>query len=150
LLEKNPAHGVRLPADGKRKLGGFPAKYAAIGHALALADARLEPWQAVEATRLIALSGLRRGEAIGLRWTEVIWPVGCCASKTRKRARVFGRSDRLRLISFAQLRSGALRVLSYSPVIGKLMRRSAVYPRRTIELWGMAISKPKIATSWRV
>lgn len=65
------AHGVRLPADGKRKLGGFPAKYAAIGHALALADARLEPWQAVEATRLIALSGLRRGEAIGLRWTEV-------------------------------------------------------------------------------
>ena len=71
LIERNPAHGLRLPADGKRRLADFPMKYSALGRALALADERREPWQAVEAIRLAALTGMRRGEVIGLRWSEV-------------------------------------------------------------------------------
>ncbi|MER8942492.1 tyrosine-type recombinase/integrase [Mesorhizobium sp. M0915] len=71
LIERNPAHGLRLPADGKRKLSDFPAKYAALGRALAEAEANAEPWQAVTAVRLAALTGMRRGEVIGLRWAEV-------------------------------------------------------------------------------
>lgn len=71
LIERNPAHGLRLPADGKRKLADFPEKYAALGRALSLAEANVEPWQAVSAIRLAALTGMRRGEVIGLRWSEV-------------------------------------------------------------------------------
>jgi len=71
LIERNPAHGLRLPADGKRKLADFPAKYAALGRALMAAEANGEPWQAVAAIRLAALTGMRRGEVIGLKWSEV-------------------------------------------------------------------------------
>jgi integrase len=71
LIASNPAHGLRLPADGKRDLKDFPAKYAALGRAIALAEARGEPWQAVEAVRLAALTGMRKGEVVNLRWQEV-------------------------------------------------------------------------------
>lgn len=71
VIAANPAHGVRLPADGRRVVADFPEKYAALGRALALADARREPWQATGAIRLIALTGARRGEVIKLRWSEV-------------------------------------------------------------------------------
>ncbi|MCA3456206.1 MAG: integrase arm-type DNA-binding domain-containing protein [Rhodobacter sp.] len=71
LITANPAHNLRLPADGKRELKNFPAKYAALGRALAVAEVRREAWQAVEAIRLAALTGMRRGELIGLRWSEV-------------------------------------------------------------------------------
>lgn len=71
LIDRNPAHGLRLPADGRRKLADFPAKYAALGRALSAAEANAEPWQAVAAIRLAALTGMRRGEVSGLRWQEV-------------------------------------------------------------------------------
>ncbi len=107
LIDKNPAHGLRLPADGKRKLADFPAKYSALGRALALAEDRCEPWQAIEATRLVALTGMRRGEAIGLRWAEVdiagrnlhlsgsktgesVRPLGCVAAELLSAIRARG------------------------------------------------------------
>ncbi|MFD1378621.1 tyrosine-type recombinase/integrase [Fodinicurvata halophila] len=71
MIEVNPAHGLRLPGDRKRELSGFMAKYAALGRALAMAEDRREPWQAVDAIRLTALTGLRRGEVSGLKWSEV-------------------------------------------------------------------------------
>lgn len=103
LIESNPAHGLRLPADGKRKLTDFPAKYAALGQALTLAEERREPWQAIEAIRLTALTGMRRGEVIGLRWTEVDLAGRCLHlkdSKTGESVRPLGRvaTERLRSI----------------------------------------------------
>jgi integrase len=71
LIERNPAHGLRLPADGKRNLIDFPGKCAALGRALALAEKRGEPWQATEAIRLVALTGMRRSEVIRLRRSEI-------------------------------------------------------------------------------
>lgn len=70
LIAVNPAHGVRLPADSRRKVSDLPSKYAALGRALAAADRRGDPWQAVELIRLIALTGARRGEIVSLRWSE--------------------------------------------------------------------------------
>ncbi|RUW24666.1 site-specific integrase [Mesorhizobium sp. M4B.F.Ca.ET.013.02.1.1] len=95
LIESNPAHGLLLPADGKRKLTDFPAKYAALGRALALAEANAEPWQAINAVRLAALTGMRRGEVIGLRWSEVDIAGGCLHlvdSKTGESVRPLGRA----------------------------------------------------------
>lgn len=71
LRTDNPAHGLRLPADGKRKFTEFPAKYAALGKCLDSAIRRGEPWQAIEAIKLAALTGMRRGEVTKLRWSEV-------------------------------------------------------------------------------
>ncbi|MBZ9654026.1 tyrosine-type recombinase/integrase [Phyllobacterium lublinensis] len=95
LIDKNPAHGLSLQADGKRKLADFPQKYAALGRALALADDRREPWQAVEAVRFAALTGMRRGEIIGLRWKEVDIDGRCvhlADSKTGESVRPISRS----------------------------------------------------------
>lgn len=71
LIENNPAYGLRLPADGKRKLTDFPSKYTALGQALLQAEERQEPWQAIEAIRLAALTGMRRGEVVSLKWAEL-------------------------------------------------------------------------------
>lgn len=94
LIDKNPAHGLRLPADGRRTLSDFPRKYAALGRALALAEDRREPWQAIEAIRLAALTGMRRGEVIALRWREVDLDRQCLhlnVSKTGESVRPLGR-----------------------------------------------------------
>lgn len=93
LIGSNPAHGLRLPADGKRRLSDFPAKYVALGRALALATDHGEPWQAIEATRLAALTGMRRGEVAGLRWSEVNLDAQCLRladSKTGESIRPLG------------------------------------------------------------
>lgn len=95
LIENNPAHGLRLPADGKRKLDEFPGKYAALARALALAEQRHEAWQAVYAVKLAALTGMRRGEVIGLRWAEVDLEGRCLRladTKTGESLRPLGRA----------------------------------------------------------
>lgn len=94
LIQSNPAHGLRLPADTKRKVSDLPGKLAALGRALALADLHHEPWQAVQAIRLAALTGMRRSEVIGLRRNEVDLAGRCLHltdSKTGESVRPLGR-----------------------------------------------------------
>ena len=67
----NPAGGVVRPAGERRKVRLSIEQYRALGLALEAADARGEPWQAVQAIRLLALTGCRRGEVETLRRTEV-------------------------------------------------------------------------------
>ncbi|MFC0161062.1 integrase [Mameliella alba] len=70
-IASNPAHGVKRSADRKRTIGDAEIIYAALGRALKLAEDRGEDWRALAVVRLIALTGMRRGEAVGLRWDEV-------------------------------------------------------------------------------
>lgn len=103
LIEHNPAHGLRLPADGKRKLVDFAGKCAALGRALVLAEKRCEPWQAIEAIRLVALTGMRRSEVIRLRRSEIDLAGRCLRladTKTGESIRPLGRAaaDLLRSI----------------------------------------------------
>lgn len=67
----NPARGVERSADGRRTLGDVPTIYAALGRALHLAEAAGEDWRALALVRLIALTGMRRQEAVNLRWSEI-------------------------------------------------------------------------------
>jgi integrase len=67
----NPVSGVVRPADGKRKVRLDEAGYRVLGEALRKAEADGEPWQAIEAIRLLALTGCRRGEVEGLRAREI-------------------------------------------------------------------------------
>jgi integrase len=66
----NPARGIVLPAGDHRKVHLDPDQYAALGRALDGAERRGERWQAVEAVRLLALTGCRAGEVAKLKRAE--------------------------------------------------------------------------------
>jgi integrase len=67
----NPVRGVRREADRKRKIRLDDEGYRRLGTRLAAAERAGIRWQAVDAIRLIALTGCRRGEIEGLRRSEV-------------------------------------------------------------------------------
>jgi integrase len=77
LLERNVARGVKRQADRKRTRRLTPDEYGLFGRAIREAEQAGETWQAIAGARLIALTGLRLGEAVNLKWTEVDEPGGC-------------------------------------------------------------------------
>ena len=62
-IVSNPAHGIRKPADGRRRVPlGCRRATAALGKDVEAAEARARAaWQAVVAIRLFALTGCRKG-----------------------------------------------------------------------------------------
>ena len=70
-IERNPAHGIRKPADKRRSFRLAPEEYRALGEALEAAERNSEHWQATAAIRLIALTGCRRSEILSLKWPEI-------------------------------------------------------------------------------
>jgi integrase len=68
----NPVHGAVRFADGRRERRLADDEYRRLGQALVKA---VNVWQpAVAATRLMLLTGWRRGEVLGLRWSEIDIP----------------------------------------------------------------------------
>jgi integrase len=66
----NPIHGLQRFADAKRDRRLSEREYAALGTALCKAkDAGIWP-AAIAAVRFLAVTGWRRSEALGLRWSE--------------------------------------------------------------------------------
>jgi integrase len=76
-IERNPAHGIRKPADKRRSFRLAPNEYRALGQALERAEHRGEHWQAIAAIRLLALTGCRRSEILNLKWGEVDFENAC-------------------------------------------------------------------------
>jgi integrase len=71
LRPDNPVHGSQRFADAKRARRLTDAEYAALGDALRKAEED-QIWRpATAVVRFLAITGWRRGEALGLRWTEV-------------------------------------------------------------------------------
>jgi integrase len=73
----NPAVGVIRPQYKKRSKQLSLDQYQALGKALRSAESRGEPWQAVKAIRLLALSGCRKGEIEKLKAKEIDSASGC-------------------------------------------------------------------------
>jgi integrase len=71
MIEYNPVHGVRRPADQHKTARLDPAAYRRLGYALAAMEAEGGNAAALTAVRLLALTGCRRGEIEALRWAEV-------------------------------------------------------------------------------
>ena len=95
IISVNPARGVKRPADARRAIRLSHEQHAALGRALENADSRAEPWQAISMIRLLALTGCRRGEIEGLRWSEIDFKEQCLRladSKTGASIRPLGRA----------------------------------------------------------
>jgi integrase len=87
----NPARGIVKPKDGTREWRLDDGGYRALGKCLAAADA--EHWQAVLASRVLALTGCRRNEIEGLLKIEIDWTGSALrlgSTKTGKSIRPIG------------------------------------------------------------
>jgi integrase len=68
----NPVHGVVRPADGQRERRLRIEEYASLGDGLVAAGDDADIWApGLAAIRFMLLTGWRRGEVLGLRWSEV-------------------------------------------------------------------------------
>jgi integrase len=76
-IDHNPAHGIRKPADKHRSFQLAPEEYRSLGQALETAEGKREHWQAIAATRLLAVTGCRRSEILNLKWSEVDFKGSC-------------------------------------------------------------------------
>jgi integrase len=70
IIESNPAHGIRKPKDNVRKRRLSEAEYRILGGMLREAAKQEKYTTIVDIIRQIALTGSRRSEMIGLKWTE--------------------------------------------------------------------------------
>jgi integrase len=71
IIDTNPVHGVRKPADRVRSRRLSEQEYRTLGGILTKAGADDQLKDAVSIGLLLALTGCRRGEIINLRWSEV-------------------------------------------------------------------------------
>ncbi len=100
----NPAHGVEVQRGDASNRVLARNELKRLGDAIA-ARAEDQP-MACGALRLIALTGLRREEACGLRWSEVDWEGSCLrleTTKTGRSTRPIGRAALELLQSFPRV-----------------------------------------------
>jgi integrase len=70
LRADNPAHGIEKHAYKERQRRATNDEYGSLGKALRTMPQTTWP-AAVEATRFLAVTGWRRGEALALKWSEI-------------------------------------------------------------------------------
>jgi integrase len=71
IIEKNPVHGIRKPADRVRDRRLSEDEYRLLGKILNEKKTDEQFRTTTEIIRFIALTGCRRGEAVHLQWREV-------------------------------------------------------------------------------
>ena len=90
-IDRNPAHGIRKPADKRRSFRLAPEEYRTLGEAIEAAERGGEHWQAAAAIRLLALTGCRRSEILNLKWSEIDFGFSCLRLSDTKTAPQFDR-----------------------------------------------------------
>lgn len=70
IISTNPAHGLRKPKDAVRTRRLSEAEYRTLGNMLRKAQEDEKYAPSVDIIRLIALTGCRRSEIVGLKWAE--------------------------------------------------------------------------------
>jgi len=71
VIQKNPVHGIRKPADAVRKRRLSEQEYREFGKILAVKCLDEQFAVTVQIARFLAITGCRRGEAINMKWSEV-------------------------------------------------------------------------------
>jgi len=77
IIEHNAAHGIRKPKDQVRDRRLSEDEYRELGRTLSKAEEGADLAWTVGITRLLALTGCRRGEVISLKWSEVDFENSC-------------------------------------------------------------------------
>ena len=77
LIDRNPVHGIKRPKDNVRDRRLTEAEYRTLGEILREAAETPKYGMTVEIIRQIALTGCRRSEMIGLKWTEADTDASC-------------------------------------------------------------------------
>ena len=77
IIEHNVAHGIRKPKDQVRDRRLSEDEYRLLGKMLREASEDPELTPTIAITRLLALTGCRRGEILGLKWSEVDFENSC-------------------------------------------------------------------------
>jgi integrase len=77
IIDSNPAHGIRKPKDQVRQRRLTEAEYRTLGQMLAEIRSEHSFSTSADIIRLLALTGCRRSEIIGLRWDEVDFEGSC-------------------------------------------------------------------------
>lgn len=77
IIERNPAHGIKKPKDNVRKRRLSEEEYRVLGTMLCEAAGTEKYAVTVEIIRQIAMTGCRRSEMIGLKWSEVDTDASC-------------------------------------------------------------------------
>lgn len=89
VIEISPARGIKRAPDRRRERRLTPEEYRRLANALAAAETDCETWQGVTGAWLLALTGCRLGEIVGLKWAEVDDAGGCFRlSETKEGASV--------------------------------------------------------------
>jgi integrase len=70
IISTNPAHGLRKPKDAVRTRRLSESEYRTLGDMLRKAQTDEKYAPSVDIIRLIALTGCRRSEIVGLKWAE--------------------------------------------------------------------------------
>lgn len=87
IIERNPAHGLRKPKDNVRTRRLTEAEYRKLGEILRKAAESEKYATFVDIARLIALTGCRRSEIIGLKWSEADLERSClCLTESKEGA----------------------------------------------------------------
>lgn len=77
VIEYNPAHGLKRPKDNVRQRRLNQREYGLLGEMLREASTDCTYETTVEVIRLLAMTGCRRSEVIGLMWNEIDWECSC-------------------------------------------------------------------------
>ncbi len=77
IIDSNPAHGIRKPKDQVRQRRLTEAEYRTLGRMLAEIARDHTYATSADIIRLLALTGCRRSEIIGLLWDEVDFEQSC-------------------------------------------------------------------------
>lgn len=77
IIDSNPAHGIRKPKDQVRQRRLTEAEYRTLGQMLSEIRYDHTYTTSADIIRLLALTGCRRSEIIGLRWDEIDFDGSC-------------------------------------------------------------------------
>ena len=77
IIEVNPAHGIKKPKDSKRDRRLSEDEFRLLGAILRNAADDERYADTAGLIRVLAMTGCRRGEVIGIKWTEIDEPGSC-------------------------------------------------------------------------